>query len=259
MRLGVGSPVRGQCGCADRREQQIQVAGDVGHRADGRARVAGERLLLDRDDRRQAEHEVHVRLGHLRDEPLGVARQRLHVAALPLGVDRVERQARLAGAREPGDDDQAVARDLDRDVLQVVDARALHGDRRARGRWLPSLSPCGSSAIGGSIRVEERQLLHLDVALLRQPHRRRRLADQPLVGQVLARRGHAARRRSCRVKWSSISLARPRLADLAQVLDAPARTASARARRCSASTASSAACTRVLRLLRVEQIGVDRS
>ena len=147
MRLGVGSPVRGQCGCADRREEQVQVARDVGHRADGRARVVGERLLLDRDHRRQAEHEVDVRLGDLRDEALGVARERLHVAPLPFGVDRVERQARLAGAREAGDDDQAVARDLDRDVLEVVDARALHGDRRARGR-----SPVVAASLSSSIR-----------------------------------------------------------------------------------------------------------
>jgi hypothetical protein len=112
----------------DRREQQVQIAGNVGHRADGRARVVGQRLLLDRDDRRKAEDEVHVGLGHLGEEPLGVARQRLHVAPLPLRVDRVERQAGLARAGESRHDDQAVARDFQRDVLQVVHARALHGD-----------------------------------------------------------------------------------------------------------------------------------
>ena len=112
----------------DGREEQIQVARDVGHRPDRRARVAGERLLLDRDHRRQAEHEVDVGLRHLRDESLGVTRERLHVTPLTLGVDRVERQARLAGAREPGDDDQAVARDFQRDVLEVVHARAVHTD-----------------------------------------------------------------------------------------------------------------------------------
>ena len=67
----------------DRREQQVQVAGDVGHRADGRTRIAADGLLLDRDDRRQAEHEIDVRLGDLRDESFGVARQRFHVAPLP--------------------------------------------------------------------------------------------------------------------------------------------------------------------------------
>src|SRR2546428_1175964 len=40
-------------------------------------------------------------------------------------------------------------------------------------------------------QIEKRQLLHLDVALLRQADRRRSLADKPLVGQILASRGHA--------------------------------------------------------------------
>ena len=118
---------------ADRGEQQIQIARHIGHRPDRRARVVGQRLLLDRDHRRQAEHEVHVRLGHLRDESLRIARERFHVPALAFGVDRVEGQARLAGSGQPGHHDETVARDLERDVLEVVDARALHRNRRPRG------------------------------------------------------------------------------------------------------------------------------
>ena len=124
---------------ADGCEKQVQIAGDIGHGADGRARVAADRLLLDGDHGRQAEDEIHVRLGDLGDEPLRVARQRLHVPPLPLGVEGVERQARLARAGEPCDDDELVARDLDRDVLEVVHARSLHGDgcaRRGPG-WVP--------------------------------------------------------------------------------------------------------------------------
>ena len=49
-----------------------------------------------------------------------VGAQRLDVAALALGVDRVEGKARLAGAREPGDDDEGVARQLEVEVLEVV-------------------------------------------------------------------------------------------------------------------------------------------
>src|SRR5919202_1841586 len=40
-------------------------------------------------------------------------------------------------------------------------------------------------------RVEEREFLHLHVAPLREVDGRRGLADEPLVRQVLARRGHA--------------------------------------------------------------------
>jgi hypothetical protein len=58
---------------------------------------------------RQALDEVDVRLVHLPEELPGVRRQRLDVAALALGEDRVEGQARLAGAGQPGEDDQGVA------------------------------------------------------------------------------------------------------------------------------------------------------
>ena len=116
---------------ADRRVEQVQIARDIGHRPDRGPRVAARRLLFDRDDRREPEHEVHVGLRHLRDEPLRVARERLQVAALPLGVDRVERETRLSRPREPRDDDHLVARNLDRHVPQVVDARTLHRNRRS--------------------------------------------------------------------------------------------------------------------------------
>jgi hypothetical protein len=62
LRLRHGSPVRGQCGSADGREEQVQVAGDIGHGADGGPRIAADGLLLDGDHRRESENEVHVGL-----------------------------------------------------------------------------------------------------------------------------------------------------------------------------------------------------
>ena len=53
---------------ADAREEQAQVVVDLGDRADGRARVARARLLVDRDRRRQALDEVDVGLVHLTEE-----------------------------------------------------------------------------------------------------------------------------------------------------------------------------------------------
>ena len=84
---------------ADPRPQQAQVVVDLGHRADGRARVARGRLLVDRDRRRETLDRVDVRLVHLAQELARVGRERLDVAALALRVDRVEREARLARAR----------------------------------------------------------------------------------------------------------------------------------------------------------------
>ncbi len=105
---------------ADARVEQAQVVVDLGHRADRRARVPRGRLLVDRDRGAEAVDRVDVRLLHHLQELARVGGQRLDVAALPLGVDRVEGKARLPGAREPGDADQGIPREPDRDVLQVV-------------------------------------------------------------------------------------------------------------------------------------------
>jgi hypothetical protein len=125
---------------ADGREQQIQIAGNVGHRSDGRAGIAGQRLLLDGNDRRKAEDEIDIGFRDLCDEPLRKARERLHVAALAFRVDGVEGEARFAGAGKTGDHDQAVAGNLDGDVLEVMNPRSLHRDRRAR-RSGPAFRP----------------------------------------------------------------------------------------------------------------------
>ena len=98
---------------ADPRPQQAQVVVDLGDRADRRARVARGRLLVDRDRRRQALDRVDVGLVHLAEELARVGAQRLDVAALALGVDRVEGQRRLPRPRQPRDDDERVARERD--------------------------------------------------------------------------------------------------------------------------------------------------
>src|SRR3954466_2287208 len=43
-----------------------------------------------------------------------------------------------------------------------------------------------------SVEQHERELLHLDVALPGQLHRQRHLRDEALIGEILARRRHAA-------------------------------------------------------------------
>ena len=115
--------------------EQAEVVVDLGDRADGRARIARCGLLVDRDGRRQTFDEVDVRLVHLAEELAGVRRQRLDVAALALGEDRVERQRRLAGPGEPREHDQRVPREVERDVLEIVLACAA--DDEAVGHWLP--------------------------------------------------------------------------------------------------------------------------
>ena len=94
-------PQLGQCGIADPRVEQAQVVVDLGDGAHRRARVAAGGLLLDRDRRRQPLDVVDVGLLHLPEELAGVGGEALHVAALPLGVDGVEGQARFPDPEIP--------------------------------------------------------------------------------------------------------------------------------------------------------------
>ena len=83
----------------------------------------------------QALDELDVRLVHLPEELTSVGGQGLHVAALPLGEDRVEGQGGLARARQSGEDDHRVARQVQVDALEIVlagptdDERVVHGIR----------------------------------------------------------------------------------------------------------------------------------
>ena len=117
---------------AGARVQHAQVVVDLGDRADRRARVVRRRLLLDRDRRGQPLDVVDVGLFHHGQELPGIGRQRLDVAALPLGVDRVERERRLARSRQARDHDQPVAGQVEVDASEVVrartaDANDVHG------------------------------------------------------------------------------------------------------------------------------------
>jgi hypothetical protein len=114
----------GRIGHADARPEQAHVVVDLGDGADGRARVAAGGLLLDGDGGRQAVDLVDVRLLHHLEELAGIGRQRLDVAALALGIDRVEGERGFAGARQAGEHHELVARNFEVDVLEVVLARA---------------------------------------------------------------------------------------------------------------------------------------
>ena len=128
--------------------EQAEVVVDLGDGADRRARVARGRLLVDGDRRGQALDEVDVGLVHLAEELAGVRRERLDVAALALGEDRVEGQRGLAAAGETGEDDERVARQVDRDVLEVVLARAA--DDQLVGHREVSWDRCPAVRVGGA-------------------------------------------------------------------------------------------------------------
>jgi hypothetical protein len=119
---------------SDARPEQAHVVVDLGDGADRASRVAVGRLLVDRDGGAQPLDEVDVGAVDLPEELAGVGAERLDVASLPLGEDRVECEARLAAARQSGEDDHRVARDRQIDVLQVVHAGPLDADLGVCGR-----------------------------------------------------------------------------------------------------------------------------
>ena len=123
-----GPPADRAVGMADAGIQEAQVVVDLGDGPDGRARVAGGRLLVDGDGRGQALDEVDVGLVHLAQELAGVGREGLDVAALALGVDGVEGQGGLPRARQAGEDDQLVPGQVERDITQVVFASAANDE-----------------------------------------------------------------------------------------------------------------------------------
>ena len=115
----------GAVGYSHPRPEQTQIVVNFRHRTDRGARVLGGGLLVNGDGRRETVDIVHVRLVHLTEEHSGIRAQALHIAALPLGIDRVEGEAGFPAAGEAGDNDQLVARDFDVDILEVVLSCAL--------------------------------------------------------------------------------------------------------------------------------------
>ncbi|OPY07668.1 MAG: hypothetical protein A4E67_01172 [Syntrophaceae bacterium PtaB.Bin038] len=130
----------GAVGHADPRVEQAQVIVDLRDGPHGGAGVVARAALLDRDGGGEPLDGFHLGLVHLADELAGVGRQRLDVAPLPLGVDRVEGQRGFARPAHAGDDDEAVPGDVEADVPEVVLRRTLDADEFHRDSN-PPLSP----------------------------------------------------------------------------------------------------------------------
>ena len=89
-----------------------------------RARPPHRCSLLDGDGRRDAVDAIHIRLVQPAQKLPCVAAETLHIPALPLSEERIERQRALARARKSRDDRHLSLGDGDRYVLEVVNPSA---------------------------------------------------------------------------------------------------------------------------------------
>src|SRR6266850_1078384 len=113
------------------REKQLQVVVQLGHRADRRAGRTHWIGLVDGDRRGNPLDRIDLGLVHAVEELARVGTEGLDVAPLPLGVERVENERRLARARDAGDHQQLVQWELEREILEIVLTRAADDDRGA--------------------------------------------------------------------------------------------------------------------------------
>ena len=95
---------------ADARIEQTQVVINLGYGANGGTRVARSSLLVDGDSRRKSFDGIHIGLVHLAQKLTCIAGKTLYIAALSIGVNRIERKAGFAAARKTSHYNQLVTR-----------------------------------------------------------------------------------------------------------------------------------------------------
>ena len=112
--------------------EQAQEVPDLGRRRDRALAAAARQALLDRDRRRNAVDRVDLGPARRLHDAARVGVERFEVAPLAFVEQDVERERRLARARDAGDDAELAARDVDVERLQVVLARVDDADASRR-------------------------------------------------------------------------------------------------------------------------------
>ena len=121
-------PTDGREGTSQACKEQTQIVVNLGGSSHGGTRITACHLLLDGNGRRQSFDVIAFGFVHTAQELSGVSRQALHIPTLPLGIEGIKCQRRFARTRQAGYHHQAVARNADVHILQIVDARTFHPD-----------------------------------------------------------------------------------------------------------------------------------
>ena len=121
-------PGSGRIGPRSLRIQKPQEIIDFRDGPDRGAGVVAGCFLLDGDDRAETVDVLHLGLLEDAHEMLRIGGQRVHIAPLPLRMDRIEGQGGLAAAGQSRHHHELVPRDVDVDIFQVVGFCAAHLD-----------------------------------------------------------------------------------------------------------------------------------
>src|ERR1700675_4086276 len=113
-------PAEQAVSASDAGEEQPQVIKNLSSGCNRRSRITRRVLLLDGNRRRDPIDHVHVGLLNPLQKLPRVCGQRFDVTPLPLGVNRVESERRLARTGNASDDGQCIVLDLKINVLEVM-------------------------------------------------------------------------------------------------------------------------------------------
>ena len=114
--------------CSGACKQQLQVVIQLGHRADCGAAGTHRVGLVNGDRRGDSFDLVNGRFVHAVQKLARISRERLNIAALPFGIQRVKHQAGLARATGAGNNSQFASANVEVEVLEVVLASAANAD-----------------------------------------------------------------------------------------------------------------------------------
>ena len=124
-RRGSGMPVRALV-ASQARERKSQVVQQLGGCAECGANVGHGWPLAKRQGGWHVQDLVDVGPFRLGNASTRVSGERIQVPSRPFRVQHSQGERRLPRSRHPGDADRAPQRDVDRNVFQVVNARAAH-------------------------------------------------------------------------------------------------------------------------------------
>ena len=109
-------------------KEQAQAVVELGHGAKGRAHAWHTRTLMQCECRRHVQHLVHLSMLCLCQPTAGISAERLQVTTRALGIQNPQRQRALTRTRHAGNAHEPSQRNIDIDVLEVMDTRATHLD-----------------------------------------------------------------------------------------------------------------------------------